>query len=234
MFETFTVPAMYIATQAVLALYSSSHTTGLVFDSGDGVSHAVPVYEGYALPHAILKLDLAGKHVTEYLIRLLMEKGYTTSELEKAGEIKEKQCYIAKDFEHEISIADSITNERFRAPECLFQPSLIGRMDTPAIHEIICNSIMKCDKDIHKQLLANTVLSGGSTLFPGIAERMQKEIASLAPAFTNVKIIAPVDRKLSVWKGGSIFASLPTFQKMWISKEEYDEHGPSIVHRKCF
>jgi len=93
---------------------------------------------------------------------------------------------------------------------------------------------MKCDLDIRKDLYANIVLSGGTTMFPGISERMHKEITALAPAAIKVKIVAPPERKYSVWIGGSILASLSTFQSMWISKEEYDESGPSIVHRKCF
>merc|ERR1712014_474831 len=80
----------------------------------------------------------------------------------------------------------------------------------------------------------NIVISGGTTMFPGISERMSKEITALAPASIKVKIVAPPERKYSVWIGGSILASLSTFQSMWISKEEYDESGPSIVHRKCF
>jgi len=96
------------------------------------------------------------------------------------------------------------------------------------------NSIMKCDVDIRKDMYSNIVLSGGSTMFPGIADRMQKEIVNLAPGTMKVKIIAPPERKYSVWIGGSILASLSTFQQMWMSKEEYDESGPSIVHRKCF
>ena len=102
------------------------------------------------------------------------------------------------------------------------------------IHETIFNSIMKCDVDIRKDLYANTVLSGGSTMFPGLADRLQKEISQLAPNSMKIKIIAPPERKYSVWIGGSILASLSTFQQMWISKQEYDESGPSIVHRKCF
>uniref|UniRef100_A0A8C7P3J5 Actin, alpha, cardiac muscle 2 n=2 Tax=Salmoninae TaxID=504568 RepID=A0A8C7P3J5_ONCMY len=96
------------------------------------------------------------------------------------------------------------------------------------------NSIMKCDIDIRKDLYANNVLSGGTTMYPGIADRMQKEITALAPSTMKIKIIAPPERKYSVWIGGSILASLSTFQQMWISKQEYDEAGPSIVHRKCF
>ena len=91
-----------------------------------------------------------------------------------------------------------------------------------------------CDDDIHKDLYANTVMSGGTTFYPGIADRMQKEITALAPSTIKIKIIAPPERKYSVWIGGSILSSLSTFQQMWISKQEYDECGPSIVHRKCF
>ncbi|XP_024909199.1 actin, cytoplasmic 2-like [Cynoglossus semilaevis] len=109
-----------------------------------------------------------------------------------------------------------------------------GRMESAGVHETTFNSIMKCDVDIRKDLYANTVLSGGTTMFPGIADRMQKEVTALAPPTMKIKIIAPPERKYSVWIGGSILASLSTFQQMWISKQEYDESGPSIVHRKCF
>ena len=139
-----------------------------------------------------------------------------------------------------------VGNERFRCPEALFQPTFLGR-ESAGIHETTFNSIMKCDVDIRKDLYGNIVLSGGTTMFPGIAERMQKEITNLAPPTLKIKIIAPPERKYSVWIGGSILASLSTFQQMWISKEEYvffyflkvmigryDESGPAIVHRKCF
>jgi actin len=127
----------------------------------------------------------------------------------------------------------TIGNERFRCPEVLFNPSMVG-MEASGVHDTTFNSIMKCDVDIRKDLYSNIVLSGGTTMFPGIADRMSKEITALAPSAMKVKVVAPPERKYSVWIGGSILASLSTFQQMWISKSEYDEAGPNIVHRKCF
>merc|ERR1712056_155134 len=160
-----------------------------------------------------------------------------------------KLAYIALDFDTEMKAATessdkektyelpdgniiTVGSERFRCPEVLFQPSFVGK-EASGIHDTTFQSIMKCDIDIRKDLYGNIVLSGGSTMFAGIDQRMQKEIEAKAPQSMKVKIVAPPERKYSVWIGGSILASLSTFEEMWVTKEEYDDSGPSIVHRKC-
>lgn len=266
-FETFNVPALYVQVQAILSLYASGRTTGVVLDSGDGVTSCVPVYEGFTLPNSITRVDVGGRDVTDYL-QLLLRKNNgvnlnTSAEREVVKELKEKVCYVAyniDNYEKEYSDAKHgldggaigsdelepeipyklpdgsiihVGSEKYRAPELLFSPSLIG-LESPGIHQSLVQCISKCDLDLRRTLYSHITLSGGNTLFDGFGDRLLSEVRRLAPRDTKIKIWAPPDRILSTWIGGSILASLATFKKMWVTKKEYEEGGKNAIYRKMF
>ncbi|EWS71403.1 actin (macronuclear) [Tetrahymena thermophila SB210] len=253
MFETFDVPSFYVQIQAVLSLYSSCGVTGIVLDSGEGVTNAVPIFEGCALRHAIQKNYLAGRDLTDYCMKLMYEVGLnfqSSVEREVIRDIKEKYCYVALDYEAELKAYQNnsskhkqyqfpdgkmitIQDQRFRVPELLFKPDFIGN-EQKGISELAFHSIMSCDIDLRRNLYENIVLSGGTTMFDGFAERISKDINALAPLSIKAEVIALPQRKYSAFIGGSILSSLSSFQSKWITKAEYDEEGTSIVHRKCF
>lgn len=255
LFETFAAPAVYVECAQVLVLYASGRTTGLVVSIGDESMHAVPIYEGFVLPHAVQTKPFGGRYLTDFAMRIMTERGYaftTTSERDVVRAVKETLCYVAADFEAEMTDAERGTvdknyelpdgqvimvgSERFRVPECLFKPSMArpDLADLPGIQVMAWNAIQACDVDIRKDLFSNIVLSGGSSCFPGLAERLQVELQGVAPSSMVVKVIAPQERKYSAWIGGSILASLSALESMCITRRDYDETGPSIVSKKCF
>ena len=250
MFETFNVPGLYIANPGVLILYSAGKYTGIVADSGEGVTYFDPIFDGYSLPHAVIRLDLAGRDLTEYMIKLLNETGLrfsTSAEKEIVKSIKEKACYVALDFQEELKSVEPfeyelpdgtyvmVKDQRIRCPEALFKPALAGK-DGIGFDQACYDSIQRCDIDIRKDLYNCIVLSGGTSMFNGFPERLTKEIKSLAPESMKeeIKVIASPERKFSVWIGGSILSIISTFESNWITKTEYEEYGAIIVHRKCF
>jgi centractin len=230
-FETYNVPALFFSVQAVLALYASGKTTGIVLDIGDGVSHSVPVYQGFAVSHAIQRLDLAGRNITSHLQLLLRKSGYcldTSAEFDIVRQIKEKSCYLSsnpqkeeQDFQKDSYILPDgniikLGSERFLAPEILFQPHLIG-CEHLGVHQLLVDCINRVDMDIRKSMFTNIVLSGGTTLTKGICsnlgfgDRLLKETKKLAQRDIKIKIHAPPERTYSTWVGGSILASLSIF-----------------------
>ncbi|EAU81732.2 actin alpha 1 skeletal muscle protein [Coprinopsis cinerea okayama7 len=242
MFETFNVPALAMSIESVLSLYATSaRTSGVVLESGDGVTSTVPIFEGYPLRHGILRWEFGGNDLTEHLLKSLGDRGsYVHGDV--LTDIKEQSCHVALDFDqeqiapektHELPDGKAIIlgSERFRVPEALFKPHLVGE-DTPGVHEMIHNSIMKCDVDVHRQLYSRISLSGGTTMLSEFADRMAKEVEALAPVGMRFRIAAPDYRKHAVWIGGSILASLSTFRGFACSRQEYDEMGPIVVNRK--
>ena len=245
MFESFGAPAISFQTQPELSLFTSGRSTGLVVDCGDGVSQVVPIYQGKAVSASVYVHKIAGRDLTEYLLKMLVDRGYcfdTPRKLEIVRKIKEELCYVAHNFEEEMRIPNEVSminfelpgspkltygNERFRCPEPLFQPSILGA-DCIGIHESICRSIMECPEDIRDDLFANIILDGGSTMFRCLEDRLRREVAAIAPRSARINIVAPRDRTRSTWYGGSTASVLPSWSMRWISKEEYEEHGPFI------
>jgi len=253
LFEMFQVPSLNMVVCPIVSLFASGRTTGVVLECGDGVTHTVPIYEGYVLPHAILRLDIAGRDLTDRLCQLLGEKGLeftTVAEREVVRKIKEDLCYVAKDYnealkkssvneqscEKSYELPDGQTidvgNERFKCPEALFQPKML-ELDQGGIQNLLFDSIRKCDMDISRQFFRNIVIAGGSTMFKGLNERLKAELVSLAPNSVNVKVSAAEERRYVCWIGASVLAEIEEFRKEWITREEYDEHGPAIIFKRC-
>jgi len=250
LFEQIHVPALYISPSSPLSLYATGRTTGLVLDSGEGVTHATPIYEGFAVPHATLRSDYGGRDVTEWL-SLLMRKAGTTlnsaAELETVKDIKESTCFVSQHPSiEEATVADgrfsaaeyrlpdgqriSVGAERFRAPEILFRPSLAG-LECRGVADLVSSSIQRTDLDLRASLFSSIVLAGGSTSTKGFGARLLSEMRKNATSSeVKLRIWAPSDRQILTWVGGSILASLGTFKSLWVTKEQFEEEGPRCLH----
>jgi centractin len=253
-FEAFQVPSLFVAIPAVLALYASGRTTGVVLDVGDSVTTAVPIAEGHIAAHAVSRMDLGGRDVSERMAVLLRKSGAsllaTSSEKEAVRRIKERVCYVARDpraedlkvvkselpelaFELPDGNTVNIGPERFHAPEVLFDPSLVGT-EYAGVHMCVHEAIKNVDVALRKQLYSSVLLAGGASKTRGFAQRLLDELRPLPPPSTKVRIHAPPDRLMSAFTGGSILASLSTFRAVAISSAAYFEQGASIVHRSGF
>ncbi|VDK46775.1 unnamed protein product [Anisakis simplex] len=253
MFEQYGFNSLYIAVQAVLTLYAQGLLTGVVVDSGDGVTHICPVYEGFALSHLTRRLDIAGRDITRYLIK--------AADFETVRLLKEKLCYVAYDVEQEQRLALETTvltepftlpdgrvirvgGERFEAPEVLFQPHLIN-VEKCGLSELLFGVIQSADIDTRLEFYKHIVLSGGTTMYPGLPSRLERELKQLyldrvlkgnAESFQKfkIRIEAPPRRKHMVFLGGAVLAHLMRDRDtdFWISKQEYEECGMVQCMRK--
>ncbi|XP_020647229.2 actin-3 [Pogona vitticeps] len=249
LFENFEVPAMFVVHQSLLSVYSYGRIGGLVIGSGHGTSYTAPVHNGYVMPDATYRLDIAGSALTEFLAKLMGESGnpFLKEEMEEVCQIKEKHGYVAEEYESELNADEkkylieytlpdrqviSIGSERFRCPEVLFNPTMLGFPEV-GLHVQAINSVRKCKPEWQEELLSNVLLAGGSTMLRGFSERIKKELQKIEPA-SKVGILASPTRIFSAWLGGSIVASLNSFQNIWINRQEYNEKGSFVVHRHRF
>ena len=249
MFENFNVPALQVCCQGLLSLVASGRTTGVVLDSGDGVTQVTPIYEGRIQSKAIARINLAGRQLTQNLLIMLNERGYKINSvhaIESARCIKEKLCSVAIDYDALIKDANKasieksfelpdgtvikLDVERFKCSEILFKPSLAGFEFIPGVHDLLFNSLMNCDCEIQKMLFSNIILNGSSTFFSGFKERIENELINRKNDI-KVKVISPPERNKSVWIGGSILASLSSFKNYWLFKKEYEEYGSNLIYK---
>ncbi|KAM3848907.1 actin-like protein 7A [Vipera latastei] len=248
-FETFSTPAMHIAYQSRLSMYSYGKTSGLVVESGHGVSYVVPIYEGYTMPNITERVDYAGSDVTQYLMNLINEniKLFTEKDRSILEDIKENYCFTSLDYQHDAAAAPRkheieyqlpdgqiiiIGKERFLCAEMLFKPSLINSQQL-GLPLLTMTSLNKCDVTLKKNLMGNILLCGGCTMLKGFADRFQRELIRMCPNDNPISSASP-ERNTSVWTGGSILASLKAFQQLWVHRREYEEKGPFYIYRKCF
>ena len=258
MFETFSVPSLCLASQPRLSLCSCSDCdTGVVVESGGGEAYVVPIYKGAVLHDAVQCLYVCGRRLTDFLASHMPQRGFTiitSATRDLICDIKEKHCYVALDYDrvmrkaenHPEEIQKTITvteangekkdvilgKEMFHCAEPIFQPQLLG-LSTNGLSDALYNSVAKCDRNIWNELYSNIVLSGGNTMFPGLAERLKASLTRLTPAGTKVEVVAHPDRKYGAWRGGSILAaSKPHSGNEWIQRLEYEEYGPDILDRK--
>lgn len=243
LFNKFNVSAVSIVNTGVLSLYSAYLETGLSIDSGEGVTYIVPVYRGSAISNAIVKLEFAGGNITNYLMNYLKQQGIRLLK-EIVEEVKQDLCYVALDFNKEMwtpskppksfYLSDgppiNLEKERFRAPEAMFQPNLIG-IQSAGIHKAAYDSIMKCEDRMRSEISSGIVLTGGNTMFPGFTERMQMELSRLGIS-NEIEIVESVNRKYGTWLGGAIFASMSNYPQKAITRNEWDQYGQSILERK--
>lgn len=251
MFEEFEFLATYIANPFNLSLFASGRGTGIIVDIGEGVTQIVPIWQGYTVLKAWNRTNIAGSDLTQNLMTILNQRGHcfsTSAEFEIVRDIKEKLCYVASDFDKEMQTpAENLTqkyelpdgqfinvgDERFRCPEVLFRPDMVGS-ESLGIHDLVHDTLKKCDIDLRKDLYCSIILSGGTTMFEGLKNRMTSEISTLIPPRMKANVVAAPERKYSVWIGGSILGSLATTHHIWLLKRQYEEYGADCLSRKMF
>uniref|UniRef100_A0A182T506 Actin n=1 Tax=Anopheles maculatus TaxID=74869 RepID=A0A182T506_9DIPT len=238
MFEKFSTPATYMSMQATLALYGAGRTSGTVVDVGDGCTSVVPILKGTPAIEASTNVDLAGCDMVDYLAGAL-----NVSDREQARAIMEKVCAVCGNIEKEVvnnvdfkTSTGSIINvgvERYRCGEAMFNPSVIGHQHTKPLQELIVECVASCKEVGRKDLYAYIVLAGGSTMLNGFSERLQSELSKLVPSQYRCKVVTTQHPILTVWAGGCLVAQSPMFQQSWVTKQEYEEYGADVIHRKC-
>ena len=252
--EDFQFSACKVETQATLTLVSQAKSTGMVLDSGDGVTHIVPICDGYILEKSIRRINIAGHDISRYLANLLFKRGYrffSSYDIDQVRKIKEGCCYLALDplkeahlftdttaLNQDYKLPDgnwvTVRAERYQAAEVLFYPGLLGKEEFN-IADIVVDSFAETPEDYKVELASNVLLSGGTTMLPGFAQRLksmvQEKMKERSMGF-KIKINDPLNRKILVFLGAAIVSLIiESDPDQWISREEWLEEGSRCVYK---
>lgn len=250
LFEKYDVPSLIFANQPSLSLFSFSDTTGVVLESGDGVSQICSILNGCAIPSSFIRSDFGGEDVTKYLQKLLKLKGHDfISDTEKLllHEIKKKYLQITIEGKKDDTIPSkynlpdlnviTIDTEKTMASKVLLKPSLVGK-DYLGLHQMIAACIEKVDFELRESLYPSIKLTGGNSCIKGLSEVLHTKIREIFPKNnTKIKIksISPnYMSTISCWNGGKIIAGLGIFKDLLISKKDWEEKGNDILHKQTF
>ncbi|NWU01437.1 ACL10 protein, partial [Urocynchramus pylzowi] len=241
-----------VANTGFLSLCAHGRVTGLAVEAGAAVCHVTPVCGGHTLRKGTRSLGVAGDHLSRHLQQLLLQSPAEPSALQALTkqaltQLKEQCCYVSLDYEGDLRDKGchhparfqtpdghwiTLGKERFCCPEPLFRPELLQH-SCPGLPQLAGQSLHTVPEHARRLLLGNIVLSGGSSMFPGFPERMCLELNLLFQgAGVHVQVLANPKRGTAAWAGGSMAASLSSFQHAWMTKGEYQEHGAEYVHTK--
>lgn len=235
-FEDVGIKGLAFKNQQLLALFSVGRYTGMVLDVGHTSTHAIGAFEGALVKNSNVVVQMGGREVTSYLLKLLTEQRFhftTTYEKALVQEMKEKLCYckitdheLASDRAFEMPDGSLVVfgRERIDVPEILFKPEIIGMNNSDSLQSVFMESLTSItDESLYKETSKELVISGGGSLFDKFDQRILKEIkktSNLSPA-----VICPNIRNYCTWLGGSVVAELPNFQSRWVTKQMYMENG---------
>lgn len=249
-FDELDVPSLYLQSQESLSLFSTGKVKGLVVNGGAGKTTIVPVFHSEVMPHSTIAFKIGGDYIDKFLFKLLKSNPSNATSLENTRILKEKLCYIAVDYDEEMSLSSgdsvkksyklpdgkeiTLNEERFTAPELFFNPGLMDEIDQD-LNKMIFSSLMKIPPDIREAFFKDILLSGGSCLLQGFGKRLERELSDLTPYNSAVGVIDKKENMIEMpWIGASLLCGLSSFDESWITKDMYYDHGPGIIRRVRF
>lgn len=245
MFELLDVPALLLADQMEMSLYASGFLTGVVVDSGCGLTRVQPFHLGRPIRHTGKTLEFAGQDLSDYLFKSLFKEDSKVNklfQLQIVDTIKMRKCYVPQNLVEALDYRQNLpsgyddnnsyllpdgtsvelTPMQRLAPEMFFSPQVFDQ-ERPSVSQVVMDSIKACDDALQPQLLPHVIACGGNTLYPGFTRRLFMELGTHYSSYPNAAVCSNSKRNFSVWLGASVVAHLSTYKSEWMTRKEYDE-----------